>query len=175
MVARPIHGGRRRYACAKDFGGCDRTFHLAEPLEDYVRDALFAALDGPALAAARQQVAEPGDDDLVAQIAAEETRRREAADAYAAGTLSLASFQKADRDLEGRIGRAREQLASRVRSRVVADLPSSVNALTTWWEAAALEARRQLVQLIVEKVEIGPAVPGRNRFDPDRIEIVWRV
>jgi len=27
----------------------------------------------------------------------------------------------------------------------------------------------------VEKVEIGPAVPGRNRFDPDRIEIVWRV
>jgi site-specific DNA recombinase len=175
MVARPNHGGRRRYACAKDFGGCDRTFHLAEPLEDYVGDALFVALDGPALAAARQQVAEPGDDDLVGQIAAEETRRREAADAYAAGTLSLASFQKADRDLEGRIGRAREQLAGRTRARVLTDLPSSFSALKTWWEAADLEARRQLVGLIVEKVEIGPAVPGRNKFDPDRIRIVWRV
>jgi site-specific DNA recombinase len=175
MVARPNHGGQRRYACAADFGGCDKTFHLADPLEDYVRDALFVALDGPALAAAREQVAEPGDDDLVGQIAAMEARRREAADAYAGGSLSLSSFQAADRDLEGRIGRAREQLAGRARSRVVADLPSSVNALTTWWDGADLEARRQLVALIVEKVEIGPAVPGRSKFDPDRIQILWRV
>jgi site-specific DNA recombinase len=174
MVARP-NGRGRRYACVTDFGGCNRTFHLAEPLEDYVRDALFVALDGPALAAAREQVAEPDDDDLVGQIAAMEARRREAADAYSDGSLSLSSFQAADRDLEGRIGWAREQLASRVRSRVVADLPSSVDALTTWWDSAGLEARRQLVGLIVEKVEIGPAVPGRNKFDPERIRITWRV
>jgi hypothetical protein len=174
MVARPNGRGQRRYACAKDFGGCDRTFHLADTLEDAVREAVFAALDGPALKEARQQVAQPEDDELLGQIAAMDTRRQEAADAYAGGDLSLNSFQAADRDLEGRIGRARDQLAGRARSRLVADLPSSSAALQGWWESADLDARRQLIALVVERVEIGPAVPGRSRFDPERISVVWR-
>lgn len=174
LVARPNERGQRRYACVSDFGGCGKTVLLADPVEDYVRDAVFAALDGPALAAAREQVADPGDDDLVGQIAAMQARRREAADAYAGGTLSLDSFQAADRDLEGRIGRARDQLAGRARSRMVADLPSSGEALEGWWESATVEARRQLVELVVKRVEIGLAVHGRNKFDPDRIRITWK-
>ena len=175
MVSRPNARGQRRYACAKDFGGCDRTFHLADPLEDYVRDAVFVALDGPALAKARRQVADPDDDGFVGQIAAMETRRKDAADAYAGGSLSLASFQKADRELEGRIARARDQLALHARSRLVADLPSSASALASWWESADPESRRRLIELVVEKVGIGPAVPGRDKFDPDRARLVWRV
>jgi site-specific DNA recombinase len=174
LVARPNERGARRYACTADSGGCGRTRQLADPLEDYVRDAVFVALDGPALQAAREQVAEPEDDDLVGQIAAMETRRREAADAYAGGTLSLDSFQAADRDLEGRLGKARDQLAGRARSRIVADLPSSRDALDSWWGHADLEAQRHLIELVVERVELGPAVPGRNKFDPDRIRITWR-
>lgn len=173
-VARPNDRGQRRYACAKDFGGCDRTFHIADTLEDAVREAVFVALDGPALKAAREQLAEPEDEHLAEQIAALEARRREAADAYAAGALSIEAFQAADRDVEGRLGRAREELASRVRSRFVADLPTSAEVLREWWDAADLESRRHLIGLVVERVDIKPAVPGRNRFDAGRIDITWK-
>jgi DNA invertase Pin-like site-specific DNA recombinase len=175
MVARPNERRQRRYACAKDFGGCDRTFHLADTLEEYVRDAVFLALDGPALVAMRARAPQVEDDVLAQKIAALETRRREAVDAYGEGGLSLASFRAIDRDLEARLSRARGELAARARSRITAALPSTTDALRGWWESVDLEQRRQLVGLIVDRVEVGPAVKGRNRFDPERVQIAWRV
>lgn len=174
MVARPNERGGRRYVCARDYGGCNKTFHLAETLEAYVRDAVFAALDGPALAAMRSQAVEDDDDGLAAELTALETRRREAVEAYGSGAISLRSFQAVDRDLEGRIERIRDQLASRARTALAGSLPSNAEALEDWWAAADLERRRQLVGLVVARVEIGPAVSGRNRFDPARVRIAWK-
>ncbi len=34
--------------------------------------------------------------------------------------------------------------------------------------------RRGVVNLLIERVTIGPAVKGRNRFDPERVFIDWR-
>lgn len=175
MVARPNDRQARRYACTKVSGGCNKTFHLAEALENYVRDAVFAALDGPALHAMRREAATGDDDGLATEIVALEDRRREAVDAYGRGALSLATFQASDRDLEKRLGQVRDAIASRSRSAFAGALPPTSEALSAWWDEADLEPRRVLVGLVVERVEIGPAVQGRNKFDPERIEIVWRV
>jgi hypothetical protein len=111
---------------------------------------------------------------LTAELAAVEARRREAVEAYGRGGMSLASFQAIDRDVEGRADRLRDQIAARSRSAFAGALPPASEALGEWWELADLEARRRLVSLVVGTVEVRPAVPGRNRFDPDRIGIGWR-
>jgi site-specific DNA recombinase len=172
MVARPNDRGARRYVCATDEGGCNRTFHIADTLEDYVRDNVFAALDSAALARLRADVVD--DDGLGAELGALETRRAEAVAAYGSGALSLESFTAADRDLEDRIARAREQMAARSNAALAAVIPSNAEALAKWWTEADLERRRQLVALVIERVEVGPAVPGRNTFDAARIGITWR-
>jgi site-specific DNA recombinase len=175
MVARPNERRQRRYACAKVFGGCEKTFNLAEPLEDYVRDAVFLRLAGPALDVVRAEVSEsPPEDGLGAELAAFEVRRRESAAAYAEGALSLEAFRHADRDLQGRIDRVRAQIGQRDRRAFAGALPPSTKALPSWWEDATPEQRRQLVGLVVEAVTLEPAVPGRNRFDPERVSITWR-
>jgi site-specific DNA recombinase len=174
MVARPNERGDRRYACAKDFGGCDRTFHIAEPLENFVRDAVFFALDGPTLSRMRAEAVADDGDGLAAELSAVEARRAEAVAAFGSGALSLRSFQAADRDLEDRADRLRDRLAARSRNALASSLPPNAEALAEWWEGADLDRRRQLVGLLVERVEIGPAVQGRNRFDASRIDVRWR-
>jgi DNA invertase Pin-like site-specific DNA recombinase len=173
MVARPNAEGARRYACAKDFGGCNGTFVIAEPLEDLVREAVFAALDGPTLTRLRQVEPEP-DDGLATEVLSLEERRRDLADAYARGTLSVASFEAADRDIEGRLAEVRGRLAVRSAEAFVTALPSNAEALSAWWENADLDRRKQLLGVVLKRVEIGGAVVGRTKFDPERIGITWR-
>jgi hypothetical protein len=175
MVARPNERKDRRYACAKEYGGCNGTFHLAATLEDHVRDQVLDALSGPALDAMRKEASADDDDGLGAELAAVEARRREAVDAYGRGQMSLASFKAIDRDVEARADRLRNQIASRSRTVFAAALPPASEALADWWELADVETRRHLVSLVVARVDILPAVPGRNRFDADRIRISWRV
>jgi site-specific DNA recombinase len=173
MVARPNAESARRYACAKDFGGCNGTFVMADPLEDLVREAVFAALDGPTLTMLRQVAPKP-DDGLAAEVSTLEERRRDLADAYARGTLSVASFEAADRDIEGRLADVRRRLVARSAESFVAALPSNADAFSAWWEKADLDRRKQLLGLLLERVEIRGAVVGRTKFDPERVSIVWK-
>ncbi|HYZ13753.1 MAG TPA: recombinase family protein [Actinomycetota bacterium] len=175
MVARPNDRRQPRYACTVDAGGCNRMFHLAEPLEDFIRDAILIALDGPALRALAAGVAtDDPPTEVAAELAALEDRRREAAGAYSSGEISLEAFRAADRDLAGRIDHARDELRSRSRATMAAALPTSADELAAWWEQASLDERRTLLALVVEGVVLNPGVPGRSRFDPARVEIVWR-
>jgi DNA invertase Pin-like site-specific DNA recombinase len=173
MVARPNAESARRYACTKDYGGCNGTFIMADPLEDLVREAVFAALDGPTLTKLRQVAPEP-DDGLAAEVSTLEERRRDLADAYARGTLSVASFEAADRDIEGRLADVRGRMAAQSAESFVAALPSNADALSAWWDKADLDRRKQLLGLLLERVDIGGAVVGRTKFDPERISIVWK-
>jgi hypothetical protein len=54
LVSRPRSGGDRRYICATGPGyvGCGHTYVMAEPLEQFVVEAVLYRLDSPELAAA---------------------------------------------------------------------------------------------------------------------------
>ena len=102
-----------------------------------------------------------------------EARRREAVESYGSGAMSLAGFQAIDRDVAGRIDAIPwSRMGAQVR-RIGEVLPANTKALGSWWTRRN-EDRRLLVGTVLEAVEIGPGVLGRNTFDPERVTLVWR-
>jgi hypothetical protein len=42
------------------------------------------------------------------------------------------------------------------------------------WERLTFDQRHAVVSVVIDRVIVGPAVRGRNRFDPDRVAVTWR-
>jgi hypothetical protein len=43
------------------------------------------------------------------------------------------------------------------------------------WDVLNLDERRQLLAIFIDKVIVHRAKPGTERFDPTRVEIIWRM
>jgi site-specific DNA recombinase len=101
-------------------------------------------------------------------------KKDEAQQLWTSNVLSTEEFERAFRALgeeQTKIQRTIDKLeaASPVKS-----LLSGLDLSKSWEERSILE-RRNLLKLVIEKIQIFPAsVRGRNTFDPARIEIVWR-
>ena len=176
LVSRPKKG-QRRYMCSADHGGCNKTFQLADPLEDYVADAVIAALSSRRVA---RHVRALTSNDREQRNAAEElaglTDRRDGlAESFASGRMSVASFEAADRKLDERVRRLRAVVATVEEDRLLVDLPTSPADVRERWDQAPLELRRRIVAATLDHVCLRPGVRGRNYFDPERVEFVgWR-
>ena len=96
---------------------------------------------------------------------------------------NLAADWASDRISRGEWDAARATLLSReqsLRRRVEAsrrghDLDGLPDPLRTAWPALPLHRRRAIIGALVEAVVVGPGVRGRNRFDPERVSIRWKV
>ncbi len=91
---------------------------------------------------------------------------------YAAGDLDDISWRSAREGLTGRLEDARRRLSEAEPSRVV--WVGRGAELRVKWAAMSAEERRYVVRSVVARIEIGPAVKGRNFFDPGRVRIEWR-
>ncbi len=180
LVARPRSDGRRCIVCPGGvMGGCGKIRILAEPLEDHVRDRVLDALASPALIEAvdRDGAGAVDGEALVADLRTTEAALDQlAVDHYTERLIGRSEFLAARSALDQRIAGLKDQLAAAGRTPILGDLEgAAAEILADAWETAALAWRRQLLAAVVERVVIKPAVRGRNRFDPDRIEIVWTV
>jgi hypothetical protein len=43
------------------------------------------------------------------------------------------------------------------------------------WPSIGMDRQRAVIAAVIDRVVIHPAVKGRKAFDPDRVEIIWRV
>jgi hypothetical protein len=177
LVARPRGDKRRCYVCATgpNFHGCGKIRSLSEPLEALVVEAVIARLDGPPLAAAVKAASwTVGDADAalgrLAQIAA---RVIELGEMWAAEEVTREFVAAATRQLE----EERAKLAATVQvdrgTRALAALGDTVD-LASRWPTLGFDRQRGIVEAVVENVTIGPAVKGRNFFDPSRVDVIWK-
>ena len=60
------------------------------------------------------------------------------------------------------------------RRKMATTLPRDPVALRAAWDALVVDERRALLAEVVDRVELGPAVKGRNTFDPSRVRVIWR-
>ena len=156
----------RAYGCHKTSGGCGRIFGVAEPIEEFVVEAVLTALDGPALRARRTE--DPGEQ-VADQIAADEARLADLADLWADGTITRAEWLRSRQRIEDRLAETRRQVQRRP-----ANVFTGISDLRAAWEGLSLDRRRAIISAVLDRVTLGPAVSRGNRFNPDRVGLVWR-
>jgi site-specific DNA recombinase len=179
LYARPRGDGRRCYVCASgpNFGGCGKIRALADPLEEHVAEAMFAALDTPLLTRAIRAQDDADDDtaQLLGQLRVDEEALEQAArDHYADRLIGRAEYLAARQALEARIEDTRRRLRTHQRRSVLADIPTGGEQVRAAWAGRDVRWRRALIGAIVDRIQVNPATRGRNRFDPARIVIIWR-
>lgn len=179
MVGRPKEDGRKRYVCAgpPQGKGCGRMYILTDDVDELVTKSVLYRLDTEELADALSGRA--GDDTAAAEaqeeLAAARKRLMELSEMLGAGELTRAQFVAAKRKVEHRELAAQQILNASTKAAALDSYIGTGAALSPSWDSMNLDRQRAIVSALVESVHIGPAVRGRNTFDPDRITIMWKV
>ncbi len=176
LVSRPREDGERRYVCARGpgFAGCGKTYVLAEPVEEFVTEAV---LD-------RARLARAGAAPSAAPRMTPPARGRTAPTRSTRSLTSsgpLRSRRDHDAGMDG-CARAASAAAGRGSGGISAEPPTlgrspGFSAPAANWEAMGeldIERRHAVIAAVLAHVEVGPGRRGYNRFDPDRFGLVWR-
>jgi site-specific DNA recombinase len=177
MVGRSSRGVLR-YVCNKNpdggNGACGRTYVTAAPVDEHVRDLVLTALDSPETAARLRQREAP-EPDLHSQIRAYEDELEVLAADHGNGEISRAEWKAARSPVVARLEAARARLAQSTQTTALDSFVGPVQEMARRWELGNLSQRRAVLTAVLDKVVVHPAaVAGRNRFDSDRLEPVWR-
>jgi alkylhydroperoxidase family enzyme len=77
----------------------------------------------------------------------------------------------ARKSLERQLSEVRNEQAEVLRRRAEA---SRIVDLADRWPKLTFDERRAALRAVVDRVEIAPATPGTNAFDPARMSVEWR-
>jgi site-specific DNA recombinase len=162
------------YCCHPNKGGCSRVSIGADALEAYVAGEVIAALSSPQMAERLRQGDQEPRGRLRDEIANLEARWGELARQQARGDLPPAVWTDALSELQAEHRRLHAALDAIPSSGVLDDLdPASL--VDAWESSLTLAQKRQVVSLLVESVTVLPAQPGTRKFDPERVQIRWKV
>lgn len=182
LTARPVirKGHRyRRYACTVDRGGCNRVGIGAEPLEEVITEALFDVLASAEFAAVRKAQAASAEWDEIDQAIKEDEAAIEqmARDHYVDHIISREVFVAGQRGLQARLDDNRRRLARHSLSAGAADALADITTLRAEWDGGTmtLDRKRAILDEALLRIVIAPTTRSNNRFDPDRLEVVWRM
>ncbi|MCX4742800.1 recombinase family protein [Streptomyces antibioticus] len=182
--ARKRENGTRqpRYRCkgrdnfAREVG-CGKVFRDAEALDAFISEAVLARFDSPDIA----RVLTPKDDaakvdELVKKLAGFNLRRQQLAAEHALKPYDDYDIMRAT--IMSAIGETEKELSKlhvgNVKHLLPADQPMRVA-----WENASVAWKRDIIKLLIERIIVHPGSPGGKtwngyRFDPSKIEVIWR-
>ena len=179
LTARPREGGDRRYICAKGpaLAGCGRIAVMSEPLEDLIVEAVLYRLDTPELAAALAGVAAQDADAEAAQasVSADRAQLEELARAYGERQITFPEYLAARKPIEARIEAGQRKVSRLTQTAAIEKYVGDSAGLRAAWSDLPLTRQRAIVSAVLDRAIVGPAIRGRTRFDPDRVEPVWRL
>ena len=163
---------RAVYFCKPpSLGGCSRLCIGADELEAHVAGKLFDELEThPEFFAALADTDTGSERQRIeAGLAQVELDRADLARMRARREVTPSEWQAMREVYDVEQAKLSAELAALPAPGVEVD-PAEVRGA---WENMTLDERRELIDMYVEKVVIGPAKPGTRRFDPERVSIVW--
>ena len=177
LVARPRDNGTRRYVCARGpaLPGCGKTAIVSEPVETFVAEAVLYRLDSPELAATLDGLTPPDDEGDRANLATDRAQLEELATAYGDRLVTFPEYLAARKPIEARIEAGKRLLARLTRTEAITPYVGKAAALRATWADLPLTRQRAIVASMLDRITVRPAVAGRNRFNSDRLDPVWRV
>jgi DNA invertase Pin-like site-specific DNA recombinase len=162
--------GNTRYACIKRPGsaGCGATTVVSAPLDELVTAAVLHRLNSKAMvrALSHKPTKKAADIDL-ARI---ERDLEDLANDFGEGRISRREWLAARSPLEDRLARARRMHDATNGTAALA--PFRDGDITEKWDALSVERQRAVLAALVDRIVINPAT--KSRFDPDRVDVVWR-
>lgn len=168
--------GRRAYGCRKGpgLGGCGGLSTVAEPVEQEVKEYVIGKLCDPKYRRQLARLAEQAQDEsssLADQLADIELQRERLLDLYLENKVNKSTYERRYRDLTA----AAEDLQSRVfstpQNTVLRDLPPSLDEVTRLWDERGIGFQRQLIGIVLDRLEVKPLERRQRAFDPGRL--VW--
>jgi DNA invertase Pin-like site-specific DNA recombinase len=177
LCGRPTGDGQMRYVCNKTPGNnrCGKTYTLADPTDRMVVEMVQVALNSKAfLRALTAKEQTEADESVAKKLAADQQKLEELAEDYATDRISRAEWLRAREALESRIETARRRLSVVTHLGAIAGLSGDPEAFQEGWKRRNLEQRRAVIRAVLDRVIVHPAARGRNTFDRDRFEPVWR-
>ena len=168
--SRPLRGNARgasfTYRCDSTSGGCGKVAVVGPPLDDLITELVLTSLRG--LEVPADEAPWAGEE----EVAATERQIAELMEAFNARRLSSAVVFPAVERLEDTLAALREErrIWAAQREREV-ERPSDV---VDRWPDLATEDRREILASRLRTVVVRPAAAPRSRFDPERVDVVWR-
>ena len=168
--------GRRAYSCRKGagLGGCGGISTIAEPVEAEVRQYVIGKLCDPTYRKQLVRLAETASDEsesLADQLADAEAQRDMLLDVYLEKKVTKAAYERRYAALTDSIEVLGRKAFAAPEQSVLRDLPPTVEQLDGLWDDKGIGFQRQLIDLVIQRVEVLPGQQGRKVFDPNRL--VW--
>ena len=160
----------RRYLCAGRRPGHQLGI-IADPVDELVKEFVLRLLTTPSVREALLAQAGAGDDGAMgrtlADLGAAQSRLQGLDDDYyVRGVLAEGRYRSIRVKLEREIDRLHAMVDAGTKQRIV--LHPDPRA---FWAAADFQQRRELVRLMVERVEVMPGRSALRRFDASRVRI----
>jgi hypothetical protein len=112
---------------------------------------------------------------LHARIHADEDDLDALAADFGAGAISRSEWKSARLPILARLEAARARLAQSTQTTALDSFVGPVEDMLARWTGVNVSQRRAVISAVLEKLVVHSApVMGRNRFDTDRLEPVWR-
>ncbi|THG30704.1 recombinase family protein [Naasia lichenicola] len=164
--------------------GCGGCMVQSPPLDHFVRELICARLDTPLLSEliAASSVDQRSVRALLSEHEQLTIRAQQMIDDYADGTLDKPAYQRASARVAERLESVDREIQKHRRPKATLDLKPG-DSVRAAWDANPDGWRRELIELLIERIEIMPAtkrpaysVDG-NRFtlDPERVKIDWKM
>lgn len=184
----PTRDLRRVYVCrvhgdTQRQGGCGGVTRNADALEHFIRELVCFRLDSDSLSSLLTPTEEAGQlASLLAEREASAARKNALLDDYVDGTLGKPEYSRAKNRVEARLRAIDAQLDEIRRSRISVSLKAGETVRQAWMSRSD-SWRRELIGTLVESitVNVGKSKPFYNvdgkrmRFDPNLIDVVWKV
>nr|WP_231134577.1 recombinase family protein [Motilibacter deserti] len=171
--------GVRRYVCktGADFTGCGRITITADPLEQFIADAVLLRLDSPGFARSlrKEATADAASAALAEAIEADTAQLDELAGLYAAKAITAAEWMTARKPIEARISDAKRRLSRASASGRAAEWAGNGQQLRAQWAELNLDRQRAIVAAVLDHAIIAPGTRGAQSLDINRITPRWRV
>ncbi len=165
---------RPTYRCPPpSMGGCGQVLVIAAGAEAAVADQLIELLDESKVrdALARQLSEAPAAVDHAAEIEALDARLAELGAMAARGELLPEVVAGASDEIDAQRTELREAMVAAAAPPPI-PIPDDLGSV---WDDLTGEERSEILSIVAEKVIVNPAGKKNGpKFDPERIEIVWR-
>ncbi len=171
---------RRRYVCSSspDHGGCGKLTVVAEPVEEWITEAVLMRLDSPAMGdvLAGRAAADDRHAALLADLQADQAQMEELATEYGTRQITLAVWKAAREPIEERMRIAERQLSQLTGTTALDGVVGNGDALRNAWGGLNLTRQAAIVAAVLDFARINPGTGGgRRELDPSRIVPTWRL